>query len=68
MPKFKSLLKNELSDFLAVRKETVTGDYTYSHDCHILSHFDSYLCSIGCSDKNIKENELNAWIKSIENI
>lgn len=66
MPRFKSLLKNELSDFLAVRKETVTSDYTYKHDCHILSHFDSYLCSIGCSDKNIMENELNAWIESID--
>lgn len=66
MTEFKSLLKNEMSDFLAVRKETVTSEFTYSHACHILSHFDGYLCVSGCSDKNIKESEVYSWIGSID--
>lgn len=66
LPEFKSILKKELSNFLEIRKISVTGNYTHQHDKCILSHFDNYLYSNNCCDKNITESEINKWIDSID--
>lgn len=66
LPEFKSILKKELSNFLEVREKSVTGDYTYQHDCYILSHFDNYLCCNDCTDKSVTESEINGWIDTID--
>ncbi len=66
MPEFKSVLKEDLFNFLEVRKKSITGDYTFWHDCHALSHFDDYLFRNNCTDKNISEGVLNGWIETID--
>jgi integrase/recombinase XerD len=64
MTQFKSVLKDVIVDFLSLRKAS-KSESTYSHDHHILSLFDKYLCAIDCSDKNLSEAQMNGWITTL---
>ncbi|MBK5263329.1 MAG: tyrosine-type recombinase/integrase, partial [Peptostreptococcaceae bacterium] len=64
MIKFNSILREELSDFLDLRKVSKSKS-TYSHDKSLLQGFDEYLCSISCNDKNLTETQLNGWVHSL---
>lgn len=64
MIQFKSILKNELSEFLALREASESRS-AYAHDWHTLGIFDGYLCSIGCRDKNLTEGQVAGWIRSL---
>ncbi len=64
MIQFNSILKDEMSDFLALRKASKSRS-TYEHTRHILGNFDGYLCSIGCRDRNLTEDQVAGWIRSL---
>jgi site-specific recombinase XerD len=64
MIKFNSVLRDELSNFLALRKASKCKS-TYSHDKHILRGFDEYLCTISCNNKNLTEEQLAGWVHTL---
>lgn len=61
MIQFKCVLKDELSDFLNLRKASKSKS-AYDHDKHTLQIFDEYLCTINCVDKNLSEEQITGWI------
>lgn len=61
MIQFKSVLKDEITWFLALRKASKSKS-AYDHDRHTLKLFDEYLCSIDCEDKNLTEEQVTGWI------
>lgn len=63
--KFKSILKNELSDFLSLREATLSKS-TYAHDCHYLAEFDSYLAVCKLYQKTVSEDVITGWEKTLE--
>jgi integrase/recombinase XerD len=65
MTEFKSILKVELSDFLSLRKISKSKS-AYDHDCHTLRIFDEYLVDINCTSKNLMEDQVTDWIRTIE--
>jgi len=64
MIRFKSILKNELDEFRALR-EALVGKSTYAHDRHTLRIFDEYLYAIDCKDKNLTEGQVTGWIRTL---
>jgi hypothetical protein len=64
MIKFNSILRYELSNFLALRKASKCKSI-YSHDKSLLQGFDEYLCAISCNDKNLTETQLNGWMHTL---
>lgn len=64
MINFNSILKNEISGFLSLRKESKSIS-TYDHDKSLLQHFDEYLCSISCDNKNLSEEQLSGWVHTL---
>jgi len=64
MLKFNSVLKDELSDFMSLRKVSKCKD-TYINDKCILRDFDEYLCSISCDNKDLTEVQMIGWIHTL---
>jgi integrase/recombinase XerD len=64
MIKFKSILKDELSDFLALREGSKCKS-TYDHNRQLLQCFDEYLCVISCDNKNLTEEQLTGWVHTL---
>lgn len=64
MIQFKSILKDKLSDFLALRKVSKSKS-AYEHDRHTLQIFDEYLCSIDCINPNLTEEQMTGWIRTL---
>ncbi|SMP65743.1 tyrosine-type recombinase/integrase [Anoxynatronum buryatiense] len=64
MIQFRSVLQDEITDFLALRKETKSKS-TYDHDCHTFRFLDNYLCSINCDDKNLTEEQMTGWSSTL---
>lgn len=64
MSQFKSVLQDEITVFLALRKASKSKS-TYDHDCHTFRLFDDYLCSIYCDDKNLTEAQITGWIGTL---
>lgn len=61
MIKFKSIFKDELSDFLLLRKVAMSK-CTYDHDCHYLKKFDEYIFDNVYTTKIITEDMTTGWI------
>jgi len=61
---FNSILKDELSHFIALRKISKSNS-TYCHDKYILRGFDEYLCSISCTNKALTEKQVTGWVHSL---
>lgn len=64
MIQFKSVLKDEIAWFLALRKASKSKS-VYDHDRHTFKLFDEYLCSIGCEDKNLTEEQVTGWLGTL---
>ena len=64
MIQYKSIFKNELADFQALR-EVSKSKSAYAHDRHTLRIFDEYLCAIDCRDKNLTEEQVTGWIRTL---
>ena len=64
MIQFKSVLKDEIAWFLALRK-TSKSKSVYDHDRHTFKLFDEYLCSFDCKDKNLTEDQVTGWIGTL---
>jgi len=64
MTRFMSILKDELSLFLSIREASVSKS-TFAHDCHHLKKFDNYLFDTGVTSKNITEDIVTEWIRSL---
>jgi len=64
MIKFNSILREELSNFLNLRK-TSKCKSIYDHDKSLLRGFDKYLCDISCKDKNLTEKQLTGWVNTL---
>ena len=64
MLKFNSVLKDELTDFMSLRKVSKCKN-TYSNDKRILLGFDEYLCSISCDNKDLTEVQMIGWIRTL---
>ncbi|MEC1759838.1 tyrosine-type recombinase/integrase [Schinkia azotoformans] len=64
MPNFKSIFHIEFSDFLSLR-EAVLSESAYAHDCHYLTSFDSYLSECNLQQKEVSENVITEWVKSL---
>ena len=64
MIQFKSVLNDEITGFLALRKASKSKS-AYDHDRHTLKLFDEYLCSIDCDDKNLAEEQVTGWISTL---
>lgn len=64
MPDFKSILHIEFSDYLSLR-ETALSESAYAHDCHYLTSFDSYLTECNLQHKEVSENVVSEWVKSL---
>jgi len=64
MIQFNSVLNDEITGFLALRKASKSKS-AYDHDRHTLKLFDEYLCSIGCNGKNLAEEQVTGWIGSL---
>lgn len=65
MTQFNSILKDEIDVFLALRKASKSKSSS-DHDRHTLKLFDEYLCSIGCTDKNLTEELVTGWICTLK--
>ncbi|MBI9096390.1 MAG: tyrosine-type recombinase/integrase [Sphaerochaeta sp.] len=59
-----SILKDEISGFMALRKVSKSKS-TYRYDKCILQGFDEYLCTISCDNKNLTEEQLTGWINTL---
>ena len=64
MSQFRSVLQDEITEFLALRKASKSKS-TYDHDCHTFRLFDDYLCSICCDDRNLTEEQITGWIRTL---
>jgi len=64
MIKFSSILKDELTSFLALRKVS-NSESSYKSDKALLQNFDGYLCAISCTDKNLTEKQLSGWVHTL---
>ena len=61
---FTSIFKEELGSFLAVRKAALS-ESTIKHDiCYLLS-FDAFIVKIGLQEKEISEQVINDWQKTL---
>lgn len=64
MIQFKSVLKDEIAGFLALRKASKSKS-AYDHDRHTLKLLDEYLYSIDCGDKNLTEKQVTGWSRNL---
>jgi integrase/recombinase XerD len=64
MIQFKSVLKDEIAWFLALRKASKSKS-AYDHDRYALRLFDNYICAINCEDKNLTEEQVISWIGAL---
>jgi len=64
MIQFMSILKIELADFLELRKASKSKS-AYDHDRHTILIFDAYLCLIDCKTKNLTEEQMAGWIRTL---
>ena len=61
---FHSMFKEELGDFLSLRK-SARSKGTTDHDRHYLQLFDDYLCSVHHATRKITEEIVTGWIASL---
>jgi len=64
MRKFYSIFKNDINNFLAMRR-TVLGDSAFNHDISYLKCFDAFLSNIGLQEREISESVFNEWLKTL---
>lgn len=64
MIRFESILKDELSEFMSIRKASLSKS-AFDHDCHYLKKFDDYLVSCSCSGKELSEDRIMGWLSSL---
>lgn len=64
MIQFKSVLHDEIKGFLELRKATKSKS-AYDHDRHTFMIFDEYLCSVNCGDKNLTEEQISGWCRTL---
>lgn len=64
MIRFKSILKNELSEFLLIRKAALSKS-AFDHDGHYLQKFDNYLVQCECCIKELSEDLIMGWMSSL---
>lgn len=64
MMEFRSIFKEELQNFLAVR-QAVLSTSGIKHDICYLSAFDAYLASIQLREKALPESAITGWIKTL---
>ncbi len=65
MIQFRSVLKDEIAAFLALRKVSKSKS-TYDHNRHTFKLFDEYLYYINCDDKNLTEEQVTGWISTFK--
>jgi len=61
---FKSILHEELTDFLSIRTASM-GKSALAHDKYYLDKFDNYLISLGCGAKELSEDIIIGWMRSL---
>jgi len=61
---FKSIFKDDISNYLAVRK-AVLSDSAFKHDTCYLASFDAFLAHIGLQKKEIPEPVFIEWQKTV---
>ena len=61
---FESILANEMAAFLELRKGNVTSG-TFAHDTTTLTKLDKHLTEHDYSDKDLSEEILDAWIRTL---
>ena len=64
MLNFHSIFKDDISNFLAVRR-TVLGVSAFKHDVSYLTCFDTFLSNIGLQERTISETVFNEWQKTL---
>ena len=64
MIKFNSIFKNEIIDFLNIRR-TILGNSAYKHNVCYLASFDAFLINIDQQERKITETILNGWLKTL---
>ena len=64
MVKFNSIFKDDISNFLAIRKTVLSGS-TIEYYIYSLTSFDVHLVNIGLQEKVISEAIFNEWQKTI---
>ena len=64
MVSFHSIFKDDISNYLAVRK-TVLSDSAIKHDVCYLASFDAFLANIGLQEREISELVFNGWQKTL---
>lgn len=62
MIEFHSVLREEITDFLAIRKSELSVS-AFKHDIHYLASFDAYLTNQNWQDKILPETIVVGWIK-----
>ena len=61
---FKSIFKDDISNYLAVRK-AVLSDSAFKHDTCYLASFDAFLAHTGLREKEIPEPVIIEWQKTV---
>ena len=64
MLNFYSVFKDDINNFLAIRK-TVLGDSAFKHNISYLASFDAFLVNIGLQEREISETVFNQWLKTL---
>jgi len=64
MVTFRSIFKDDISNYLAVRK-AVLSDSAFKHDICYLTSFDAFLTHIGLREKEISEPVFIEWQKTL---
>ena len=64
MVSFHSIFKDDISNYLAVRK-TVLSDSAIKHDICYLASFDTFLANIGLAEREISELVFIEWQKTL---
>jgi integrase len=64
MATFKSVFKDDISSYLAVR-EAVLSDSAFKHDICCLASFDMFLANTGLQERGISESTFIEWQKAL---
>jgi len=64
MIRFESILNNELLEFLPIREASLSKS-AFAHDCHYLQKFDDYLVRCKCCIKELSEDLIMGWVRSL---
>ena len=62
MVKFVSVFKDEIMNFIAIRKAALS-ESGIKHDICYLASLDEYLAGIGVREKSITEQTMEGWVK-----